>query len=211
MKEIREILASLPIEVMSMEEAGMDVEVEETGTSFEENALFKADTVFRVWVGQGGLRAHGHMADERMANDLMASGQMPNDLMVLADDSGLEVDALDGAPGVFSARYGGPGLDDASRWQLLLKNLEGVDEIQRSARFVCAAALVSSNVRKVVRGTVEGCILTEPRGDNGFGYDPVFLVEKTGKSAAELDTSEKNRISHRARALDKVLKILSGE
>ena len=189
MREIRSILADLPYEVLSMAEAGIDLDVEEDGDSFEENALKKADALYAV-VG-GGIR------DSRFAS-----------AAVLADDSGLEVDALGGDPGIHSARYGGPELDDTGRWQLLLKNLEGVPSEGRSARFICAIALVSDTRRLIVRGTVEGSILAAPRGTNGFGYDPVFLVKDTGLTAAEMEEADKNRISHRGRALEKLAKAL---
>ena len=186
MKELRAILSGVPVAVQSMEEAGLDVDVEETGSTFEENALLKADAIAQLLAEQ------------------------PGQVIVLADDSGLEVDALQGAPGIYSARYGGPGLDDTGRWQLLLKQLEGVSPERRTGRFVCAAALVARNRRLVVRGTVEGTILEEARGSHGFGYDPVFLVTEAGKSAAELEEAEKNRISHRGRALEQVLQALTG-
>lgn len=172
LREIRAILADLPYEILSMEEAGISMDVEEDGVSFEENALKKAHA---IWTAAGGT--------------------------VLADDSGLEVDALGGEPGIHSARYGGPGLDDTDRWRLLLKNMEDVPENRRTARFVCAAAVVSSDQRLVVRGTMEGQILFSPRGDHGFGYDPVFLVTEVGKSVAEMDETQKNLISHRGRSL----------
>lgn len=172
MREIRFILSALPYQILSLEEAGIFLDVEEDGASFEENALKKAQA---IWAVAGG--------------------------MVLADDSGLEVDALGGEPGIRSARYGGNNLDDQGRWQLLLKNLEGVPEDQRTARFVCAAAVISAKQRLVVRGTMEGHILLAPRGENGFGYDPVFFVTETGKSVAEMDEAEKNRVSHRGRSL----------
>ena len=186
MKELRAILSEVPVLIQSMEEADIDMDVEETGATFEENALLKADAILRFFADRS------------------------EHVMVLADDSGLEVDALQGAPGIYSARYGGPGLDDAGRWQLLLKNMEGVTPCLRTGRFVCAAAVVANNRRMVVRGTVEGTILEAPRGSNGFGYDPVFLVTEAGKSAAELDEAEKNRISHRGRALEQILEALSG-
>ena len=189
MREIKAILADLPYEVRSMADVGIEMDIEEDGMTFEDNALKKAESIFAI--AGGGL----------------PDGQF-EEVLVLADDSGLEVDALGGEPGIYSARYGGPGLDDTGRWQLLLRNLEGVPAERRTARFVCAMALVSGNRKMVVRGTVEGSILTEPRGANGFGYDPVFLVNETGMTAAELGEAEKNRISHRGRALEKIAKAL---
>jgi len=187
MKEIRSIFNSLPYEIFSMEEAGIKIDVLEDGITFEENALIKATEIQKITGGS-----------------------------VLADDSGLVVDALNGEPGIMSARYGsgivngdtgatsydtGIPKDDTERYLLLLKNMKGVPLEKRTARFVCAAAFVSADTRYVVRGEVEGTILEEPRGENGFGYDPIFLVENIGKTAAELTEEEKNILSHRGRAL----------
>ena len=122
-------------------------------------------------------------------------------LLTLADDSGLEVDALDGAPGIYSARFGGPGLDDVGRYRLLLLKLEGVPDAQRTARFRCVIAVVWPDGREeTVAGVCEGRIIHAPRGENGFGYDPVFFVNEQGHTMAELPAEIKNRISHRARA-----------
>lgn len=174
-RELRELFADLPVEVMSVDEVGVDHEVEEDGDTFEANAMKKAVEIQAI---VGGI--------------------------VIADDSGLEVDALDGAPGVRSARYGGDGVDtDEARWRLLLRNLEGVGADRRTARFVCAAALAAGEKRLVVRGTVEGRIAFEPSGSDGFGYDPVFLVDgfEPPATMAQLPMAEKNRISHRGRAM----------
>jgi XTP/dITP diphosphohydrolase len=133
-------------------------------------------------------------------------------LSSLADDSGLEVDALDGAPGVLSARYAGPAQDDAANNAKLLAALERVPEGQRSARFRCALVLVTPDGGKLVReGTCEGSIGLEPRGSGGFGYDPLFLVGDSGRTMAELTAAEKNRISHRARALAALVAALAAE
>ncbi len=176
MKEIRKLFAGFPYVVLSMEEVGVDLDVDESGATFEENALIKAREIQKI---SGGT--------------------------VLSDDSGLEVDALLGEPGIYSARYGGEGLDDHGRTLLLLKNLQGFSMEARCARFVCAAAMVSNAASVVVRGEVEGHILFEPHGVNGFGYDPVFLVEDSGKTAAEMSDEEKNLVSHRGRALRKLM------
>lgn len=189
MREIRAILAHLPYEVVSMAEAGVHVDVEETGTTFEENALLKADAILRELLQQAP-DAGSH-------------------LCVLADDSGLEVDALGGEPGIYSARYGGSGLDDTGRWRLLLQNMQGIPPEKRTARFVCAVALVSAETRLVTKGIVEGTILTEPKGENGFGYDPIFFVTEAGMSAAQLEEADKNRLSHRGRALAQLVKELA--
>ncbi len=182
MREIKEILSDLPYHVISMEEAGIDEDIIEDGNSFEENALIKAKA---IWKLAGGGNPEG----------------MFPDAMVLADDSGLEVDALGGAPGIHSARYGGPGLDDVGRYRLLLKNMEGIPVEARTARFVCAMVLVTDEAQLIRRGTVSGRILEAPCGSGGFGYDPVFWVTEANKGSAEMDAAEKNRISHRGRAL----------
>ncbi len=145
-------------------------EVDETGATFEENALLKARSAFA------------------------ATG-----LPALADDSGLEVDALGGRPGVASARYGGPGLDDAGRRKKLLQEMTGRSD--RRARFVCAIAYVAAGVEKVARGTCEGRLLDEERGTGGFGYDPLFVPDGYEQSFGELSSEVKNRLSHRAKAL----------
>ena len=171
MKEMREILAQLGVEVISQAEAGVDIEPEETGTTFEENARIKARAIME------------------------ATG-----LPAIADDSGLVVDALDGAPGVYSARYGGEGLDDDGRWKLLLKNMEGKED--RACRFVCVICCALPDGAEVMsRGTVEGQVAFGPEGDGGFGYDPVFYLPERGCTMACLPAEEKNAISHRGNAL----------
>jgi XTP/dITP diphosphohydrolase len=165
-----------PPEWVTLTDLDIAREVEETGTTFEENALLKA----QAYAGQSGL-------------------------LTLADDSGLEVDALNGEPGIYSARYGGPGLDDAGRYRLLLKNLAGVPVDRRAARFRCVVAVSTPEGELFTAdGVCEGQIGVEPKGDNGFGYDPVFIVEGYGVTMAELPLDVKNRISHRARALRSV-------
>ena len=172
--EMQTILGELGLEVVLESEVGVDVDVEETGTTFEENALLKAKTVME------------------------ASG-----MAAIADDSGLEVDALNGAPGVYSARYGNKN-SDAERTAFLLENMRDVPAEQRTARFVSAIACALPDGRVVAaRGTCEGTILFETRGDNGFGYDPVFYVPKIGMTFAEADGAQKNAISHRGNALKK--------
>lgn len=174
LRELNEILSALGMTVISQREAGLDFEVEETGETFEENSFLKADAACQ------------------------ASG-----LLSIADDSGLVVDALDGQPGVHSARYGTPDLDDRGRTALLLKNMEGVEE--RTARFVSVITCVFPDGRKIVaRGECEGVIAHAPAGENGFGYDPVFYVPRLGKTFAELSAEEKNAISHRGRAIAKL-------
>ena len=172
MVELRKILADLPVRVLSEKEAGLDVEVVEDGTTFEENALKKARAVME----QSGT-------------------------LTLADDSGLEIDYLGGQPGVNSARFMGEKTSYTVKNQYFIDQLAGVPLEQRTARFVCAAAAAFPDGRTlVVRGTVEGYIGYEPRGEGGFGYDPIFYVAGTETSTAELSLEEKNRISHRGRA-----------
>lgn len=171
LREFGQILEGF--EIISQEEAGVDIDVEETGATFEENSMLKAKAIFD------------------------ATG-----IAAIADDSGLCVDALDGAPGVFSARYGGEGYDDAGRVGLLLENMENVPDEKRGARFVCAITLVDKNGVITARGECEGKIAYAPTGENGFGYDPVFFVEQFGKTMAEISHEEKNQISHRGKALE---------
>ena len=171
LRELRAILSELGFAVISQREAGLDLEAEETGETFFDNAYLKAEAA------------------------MLSTG-----LPAIADDSGLCVDALGGAPGVYSKRYGGEGLEDADRNRLLLKNLENTE--QRGARFVSSVVCVFPNGDVVsAEGTVEGAILTVPRGNGGFGYDPVFCVTAVGKSMAELTQEEKNNVSHRGSAL----------
>jgi len=178
--EYASLLHGLEVTLASLADLCIDDIVEETGTTYADNALLKA----RAYADISGLAT-------------------------LADDSGLEVDALDGAPGVYSARYGGEGLDDEARYRLLLQALEGVPEKARTARFRCVIALVWPDGREdVVEGTCEGRIAREPHGKNGFGYDPVFYVLKEGCCMAELPQEVKNRISHRARAAEAIRDIL---
>ncbi len=169
--ELRSILQTEGRAVITMGEAGISVEPEENGTSFEENALIKA----RAACNAGGMIA-------------------------VADDSGLEVDALSGAPGIYSARYCEGS--DSDRTAFLLKNMEGVPKQERTARFVAAIALVHPDGREVVvRGTCEGEILCAPVGEGGFGYDPVFYVQAEGGTFSQIPSIRKNIISHRANAL----------
>ena len=171
LQELQDILSAQGVEVILESAAGVDVEVKETGTTFEENSLLKARAVME------------------------ASG-----LPAIADDSGLMVDALNGAPGVYSARYGGPGLDDAGRYRLLLENMRGV--LDRKCRFVSAITLcMPSGDIVTARGECPGTLAYAPQGENGFGYDPIFFVPEKKKTFAQLTAEEKNAISHRGRAL----------
>ncbi len=173
MREIREILKSLGAEILSLKEAGVHVDIVEDGDSFEANALIKARA---VWEKTGGI--------------------------VLADDSGLEIDYLNGEPGIYSARYMGENTSyEIKNWNLIHR-LDGVPEEKRTARFVCVIAGVLPDGRVVTtRGTMEGHIAHEPAGAGGFGYDPILMLPEYGKTSAEITMDEKNAISHRGKAL----------
>ena len=182
-KKIREMEAILAthfpgIHILSLDDIGFEGDIEEDGTTFEENALIKARTA------------------------LAASG---NRIAAIADDSGLAVDALNGDPGVYSARYAGGHGDDAANNALLLKNLAHLPVEQRTARFVCCIALVYPDGREItVRGETEGLIIDDARGRGGFGYDPYFYYQPFGKTFSELTADEKNAISHRGKAIGKL-------
>ncbi|MBR5088989.1 MAG: XTP/dITP diphosphatase [Ruminiclostridium sp.] len=179
-REIKEMLEPLGYEPVSLKDAGIEIEVVEDGETFAENAHKKAAAVYEIC-------------------------RCP----VIADDSGLEVDFLDGAPGIFSARYAGEGATDEQRVQKILDELDGVDMSMRSARFVCALyCILDDETEYSVRGTLEGFIGTEPLGHNGFGYDPIFMVDED-TSVAMLSSEEKNRISHRASAIKQLTEILA--
>ena len=170
--EIQTILSGLGVEVVMESELGLDIDVDETGTTFEENSRLKAEAVMRA-------------------------ANMP----AVADDSGLMVDALDGAPGVYSARYGHKS-SDGERTAFLLENMKDVPDEKRTAKFVCVITCLWPDGRKIVaRGECPGVITREVHGENGFGYDPVFYLPELGMTYAELPSEQKNAISHRARAL----------
>lgn len=176
LEEFTQLLDRFHCQVVSMAEAGVNEDIEENGSTFEENAVIKAKSVWRV---TGGV--------------------------VLADDSGLEVDILDGAPGVYSARYAGEGATDADRNNKLLRALNGVPEEKRSARFVCAiAAVFPDGSSLTVKDTCEGYIAFEPAGSNGFGYDPLLYIPEYGLTVAQMGSELKNRISHRGKAMRKL-------
>lgn len=186
MKEIRMIMEDLGLEILSMKEAGINIEIEENGTTFEENAFIKARSI---------------------AEELKKNGE--KDAIVLADDSGLEVDAMDKAPGVQSARYMGEDTSYDIKNQHILDLLENVTGSERSARFVCSIAAVFPNGEEsVVRETIEGRIADKISGENGFGYDPIFYVPEFGCTTAELTLEQKNKISHRGKALQKTKAVI---
>lgn len=188
-REIREILQDIPLPVVSMREAGIDVDVEENGETYEQNALIKARAV--------------------------AALASPEDI-VMADDSGLEIDYLNKEPGVYSARYLGETTSYRVKNRNLIERLEGVPEEKRTARFVCViAAVLPDGTELTTRGVIEGRIGYEERGVGGFGYDPIFQVPEFGKSTAELTEEEKNEVSHRGRALramkEKLRTVIGGD
>lgn len=177
MKEVRMIMDELGIEVVSMKEAGVELDIEENGTTFEENAMIKAQAIADVL----------------------------EDVIVLADDSGLEIDYLNKEPGVHSSRYMGENTSYDIKNQHILDLLKDVEEEKRSARFVCTIAVIFPDGEKqVVRETIEGQIGYESKGENGFGYDPIFYVPEYGCTTAELSLEQKNQISHRGKALERV-------
>lgn len=179
-KEIKEILGDFPIEVVSMKGMGITADIEENGTTFEENSLIKARALAKLT----GLPA-------------------------LADDSGLEVDYLNGEPGIYSARYLGRDTDYDYKNNYIIDKLSGAKGEDRSARFVCVISLVLPDGREFVeRGVVEGLIGYEQKGENGFGYDPIFYLPEYGKTSAELPPEKKNKISHRGKALTAMKKLI---
>lgn len=187
MIEIRMILADLGCRILSQKEAGIQADVVEDGQTFEENALIKATTIADI------------------------ARKMPEykNAVVLADDSGLEIDALNKEPGIYSARYMGEDTSYDIKNQALIDRLEGVPDEKRTARFVCAiAAALPDGSTEVVRGTMEGRIGYEIAGENGFGYDPIFYLPQFGCSSAELEPEKKNELSHRGEGLRKMRKVL---
>ncbi|MCI5511875.1 MAG: XTP/dITP diphosphatase [Oliverpabstia sp.] len=180
MKEVREILKDLNVEVLSMKEAGIQADVEENGKTFQENAVIKAREIMKI------------------------SGEV-----VLADDSGLEIDYLNKEPGIYSARYMGEDTSYRIKNGNLIERLQGVPDEKRTARFVCAiAAAFPDGSVETTEGTIEGRIGYEEKGENGFGYDPIFYVPEFGCTTAELTGEQKNQISHRGKALEAMKEIL---
>ena len=183
MKEVRSILEDLGMEVLSMKEAGIVAEVVEDGTTFEENAMIKAKEI------------------QKLCGEI-----------VLADDSGLEIDYLNKEPGIYSARYMGEDTSYKTKNQNLIDRLTGVEDEKRTARFVCAiAAAFPDGTVEITRGTIEGRIGYEEKGENGFGYDPIFYVPEYGCTTAELTLEQKNEASHRGKALRKMKEVIKGK
>ncbi|NLM10681.1 MAG: RdgB/HAM1 family non-canonical purine NTP pyrophosphatase [Clostridiaceae bacterium] len=178
--EIKAILNELPLKVVSMKEEGYNPEFDEIGATFSENALIKAKTLNKVVNG-----------------------------IVLADDSGLEIDFLNGAPGIFTSRFAGENVSQEEKNNKIIYLLKGIDKRYRTARFVCSIAFISNSITFTVEESIEGIISEEPMGDAGFGYDPIFFVPEYQKTFAELPEDIKNKISHRAKALAKLRQKLS--
>lgn len=182
-KEISEMMSGSDITFVSLADAGINVEVEETGTTFEENALLKAREICKL------------------------SGKP-----TISDDSGLEIDALDGAPGIYSSRFMGEDTSYDIKNNALIEKLENVANPDRTARFRCCMALVLPDGREfVTEGTMEGIIAREPKGINGFGYDPILFIPEYNRTSAELSSEEKNNISHRGEALRKMIEVIKKE
>ena len=180
LKEFRTIFRELPFHLLSLHDVHIETDVEETGTTFAENAILKA----RFYAQAAGMLA-------------------------LADDSGLEIDAMDGAPGVYSARFVGYDTPYTERFRVISERLRDVPPEQRTARFRCVLALAEPSGKiETTEGAIEGLITESPRGENGFGYDPIFLVPELGKTTAELTSEEKHRISHRGRAALQMCRVL---
>ena len=183
MREIREILADLPVEILSMKEAGIEADIVEDGKTFEENAIIKAKTIMEL------------------------TGEL-----VLADDSGLEIDYLNKEPGIYSARYMGEDTSYEIKNRNIIERLANAEGKERSARFVCNITAVLEDGRVIQReAAMEGLIAKEPAGDGGFGYDPILYLPEFGKTSAELTMEEKNRISHRGKALEAMKQALKEE
>lgn len=178
--EIKKLLEGLPIEVLTMGEAHLDIDIEENGQTFEENAKIKAEAISKL-----------------------------TDAFVLADDSGLEIDYLGKEPGIYSARYLGKDTPYREKNQVILERLQDVPKEKRTARFICAMALAQKGEKTVTTiGIMEGYIGYQIEGTNGFGYDPIFFIDELGTSTANISLEEKNKRSHRAKALKEMLKII---
>ena len=186
MVEVRMILADCGYEIVSMKEAGIDIDIVEDGKTFEENAIIKATAISKTKEAEG--------------------------CVVLADDSGLEVDYMDGAPGIYSARWQGEDTPYSIKNQMIIDALADAKEEERTARFVCAiAAAFPDGTVTTCRGVIEGMIAHQPAGEHGFGYDPIFYLPEYGVTSAEIPIEKKNEISHRGKALEAMKKALKEE
>jgi len=178
-REIHEILKDLDFEILTMKEAGIDVEIIEDGSTFEENSMIKATSVYDA-----------------------LPAELKGQVYVMADDSGLSIDALNGEPGIYSARYMGEDTSYETKNKNLIERLDGVKKEDRTARFTCAIACIfPDGSRKNITGVMEGYIGYEIAGENGFGYDPIFYIDEFGCSTAQMSPEQKNSISHRGQAL----------
>ena len=202
MREIREIMADCDVEIYSMKEAGINIDIVEDGDTFEANSTIKAKAISDYISGKG-------MSEEQKDDSWKAVSEKYKGAIVLADDSGLEIDYLNKEPGVYSARYLGEDTSYDIKNQNLIDRLEGVEKDKRTARFVCAIVAVLPDGEVLVsRETMEGYIGWKIAGENGFGYDPIFYLDEFGCSSAELSREQKNAISHRGKALAGIKKLL---
>lgn len=190
--EIREIMEELGYEVSSLRDEAINLEPEENGETFLENAFIKAKTIYDYVMEREGLSANS------------GAEKKEQKIFVLADDSGLSVDYLKGAPGIYSARYAGEQGDDAANNKKLLKELSGIAQEDRGATFVCAIVLIGEDLDIRVQGESAGFIIEEAKGNQGFGYDPLFFSTDLQKTFAQASAVEKNQVSHRGRALEKL-------
>lgn len=202
MREIREIMADCDVEIYSMKEAGINIDIVEDGDTFEANSTIKAKAISDYISGKG-------MSEEQKDDSWKAVSEKYRGAIVLADDSGLEIDYLNKEPGVYSARYMGEDTSYDIKNQNLIDRLDGVEKDKRTARFVCAIVAVLPDGEVLVsRETMEGYIGWKIAGENGFGYDPIFYLDEFGCSSAELSREQKNAISHRGKALAGIKKLL---
>ena len=202
MREIREIMADCDVEIYSMKEAGINIDIVEDGDTFEANSTIKAKAISDYISGKG-------MSEEQKDDSWKAVSEKYKGAIVLADDSGLEIDYLNKEPGVYSARYMGEDTSYDIKNQNLIDRLEGVEKDKRTARFVCVIAAVLPDGEVLVsRETMEGYIGWKIAGENGFGYDPIFYLDEFGCSSAELSREQKNAISHRGKALAGIKRLL---
>ena len=202
MREIREIMADCDVEIYSMKEAGINIDIVEDGDTFEANSTIKAKAISDYISGKG-------MSEEQKDDSWKAVSEKYKGAIVLADDSGLEIDYLNKEPGVYSARYMGEDTSYDIKNQNLIDRLEGVEKDKRTARFVCVIAAVLPDGEVLVsRDTMEGYIGWKIAGENGFGYDPIFYLDEFGCSSAELSREQKNAISHRGKALAGIKRLL---
>lgn len=196
-EEIKDMFKGMDYEIHSLKDEGIEIEPEETGATFEENAYIKAKSVY------------DHIKNEEKKNFPKNDKKEYRNNLILADDSGLSVEYLDGAPGVLSARWAGKQGDDRANNEKLLQELKGVPMEQRRAKFVCSMVLIGHKIDIRVQGEAHGYVIEEEKGFHGFGYDPLFFSSDLAKTFAEASSLEKNHVSHRARALKEMKKELA--